>query len=55
MVLGTRFNKFENGLLEWAGDRCTLSPWVFNVFTDNVMKEVKRELVSEVRLIIGTI
>ena len=30
---------------------CTLSPWLFNVFVDEVVKEARRDFVSEVKLI----
>ena len=29
---------------------CTLSPWLFNVFVDKVVKEARREFVSGVKL-----
>ena len=29
---------------------CTLSPWLFNVFVDEVVKEARREFVSGVKL-----
>ena len=34
---------------------CTLSPWLFKVFLDSVMREVRREWVREVTLSTGTI
>ena len=34
---------------------CTLSPWLFNLFLDRVVKEAKREGVEQVTLSLGTI
>ena len=34
---------------------CTLSPWLFNLFLDRVVKEARREWVKEVTLSTGTI
>ena len=34
---------------------CTLSPWLFNVFIDNAVKEAGGELVRQVRWSTGTI
>ena len=34
---------------------CTLSPWLFNVFMDNVVREARRECIREVVLSTGTV
>ena len=34
---------------------CTLLPWLFNVFIDNVVREAREECVTEVVLSTGTV
>jgi len=53
--------KVEGMESQWFGvhkgvrQGCTLSPWLFNVFIDNVVKEARRECIREVTLSTGTI
>ena len=34
---------------------CTLSPWLFNIFMDNVVREARRECIRKVVLSTGTV
>ena len=53
--------KVEGMESQWFGvhkgvrQGCTLSPWLFNVFIDNVVKEARRECIREVTLSTGMI
>ncbi len=53
--------KVEGMGSKWFGVRkgvrqgCTLSPWLFNVFIDNVVREARRECIREVVLSTGTV
>ena len=53
--------KVEGMELKWFGVRkgerqgCTLSPWLFNVFMDNVVREARKECIREVVLSTGTV
>ena len=54
-------NKVEGMESKWFGVRkgvrqgCTQSPWIFNVFMDNVVREARRECIREVVLSTGTV
>ena len=43
--------RINKGIMQW----CTLSPCLFSVFLDSVVRETKREGVREVTLSTGTI
>ena len=53
--------KVEEMESQWFGvhkgviQGCTLSPWLFNVFIDNVVKGARRECIREVTLSTGMI
>ena len=53
--------KVEGMESKWFGVRkgvrqgCTLSPWLFNAFMDNVAREARRECIREVVLSTGTV
>ena len=53
--------KVEGMKSQWFGvhkgvrQGCTLSPWLFNVFIDNVVREARRECIREVMLSTGMI
>ena len=53
--------KVEGKESKWFGMRkgvrqgCTLLPWLFHVFMDNVVKEARRECIREVVISTGTV